>query len=260
MLKTSITSLATVCTICATLALPAISTAHESENRVEIEMETPTNLGPGKAVVEFQLVDTKESRVLTPSDLNVTHEKKLHLFTYDSALKEFQHVHPEFDGKVWTVEVSYQVSGDYFLWTQGELGSDSEEFTSFVKLHVDGGLPAWPSPPSLSDQRVGAVNGSVATLSPGLLRAGRMAMLTLTFTREDGSPAQITPYLGAFAHIVATPDDGDSLIHTHPMNGSKPNEGMIHATFPRAGFYRIWVQFVDGGTLKTIPLSVEVLE
>ena len=85
-----------------------------------------------------------------------------------------------------------------------------------------------------------------------------MAMLTLTLSREDGSPAIVTPYLGSFAHVISTPEDGDSLIHVHPMNGSSPTQGMLHVTFPTAGFYRVWVQFIESGALKTVPLSVEV--
>jgi hypothetical protein len=83
-------------------------------------------------------------------------------------------------------------------------------------------------------------------------------MLTLVFTKSDGSPAAVTPYLGAFAHVIATPEDGGSLLHVHPMDGKTPNEGMLHATFPKAGSYRLWVQFNDDGVLKTIPLSVLV--
>ncbi len=84
-------------------------------------------------------------------------------------------------------------------------------------------------------------------------------MLDLKFTRTDGTSAVITPYLGALAHVVATPTDGDSLIHVHPMDGNQPNEGMLHVTFPTAGMHRLWIQFIDGGNLKTIPLVVKVL-
>lgn len=85
-----------------------------------------------------------------------------------------------------------------------------------------------------------------------------MAMLTLTFTKADGSPSNATPYLGAFAHVIATPQDGSSLIHVHPMDGSVPNEGMLHVEFPKEGFYRLWIQFNDEGILKTVALSVKV--
>lgn len=81
-------------------------------------------------------------------------------------------------------------------------------------------------------------------------------MLGLKFDRTDGSSVDITPYLGALAHIVAAPEDGDSLIHVHPMNGAKPDEGMLHVTFPAPGNYRIWIQYNDSGILRTIPLVV----
>ncbi len=83
-------------------------------------------------------------------------------------------------------------------------------------------------------------------------------MIMLNFSREDGSKPNITPYLGAIAHVVAVALDGDTLIHVHPMNGRNPNEGMIHATFPTAGFYRLWIQFIDDSVLRVIPLSIEV--
>lgn len=231
--------------------------AHGDESRVSIELESPAKISAGATVVSFQLVDTKLNKVLAPADLNVSHEKKLHFIAYDPALREFQHVHPEFDGKVWNVDMSFAVDGNYFVWAQGELSVDSEEFSSFERIEVTGGQPEWPTP-VLGDVRSGTLTGSVATLSNQKLRAGKMAMLTLRFTKSDGSPADITPYLGAFAHLIATPMDGDSLIHIHPMNGGHPNEGMVHVTFPEAGDYRIWVQFIDAGVLKTVPLSVTV--
>lgn len=231
--------------------------AHGDESRVAIELESPATISAGKTIVSFQMIDTESNKVLTPSELNISHEKKLHFISYDPSLTEFQHLHPEFDGKFWNVELNYAVNGNYFIWTQGELSSDSEEFSSVTRIEVTGGQTSWPAP-VLGNIRSGKNAGSVATLSGQALKAGKMAMLTLTLTREDGAPAQITPYLGAFAHVIATPEDGDSLIHVHPMNTAKPNEGMLHATFPTAGHYRLWVQFQDASQLKTVPLSVEV--
>lgn len=102
--------------------------------------------------------------------------------------------------------------------------------------------PAWPAP-NLTDVRSGVDGASKVVLSNVTLKAGRMATIDMTSLRTDGATPKITPYLGALAHVVATPDDGDSLIHVHPMNGTKPNEGMLHVTFPAKGFYRLWISF-----------------
>ena len=233
--------------------------AHDTESRVALELETPSAISAGQTTVSFQLVDTKTKKVVTPADLNVSNTMKLHFIAYDPALKEFQHVHPDFDGKVWNVAMNFAVNGSYFVWAEGQLSSDSEDFNSMTRIDVSCGQPAWPDP-VLGDVRTGSLTGSVATLSGDAIRKGTMTMRMLQITKTDGTPGEITPYLGAFAHLIATPIDGDSLIHIHAMDGDMPNEGTVHVTFPDAGDYRIWVQFVDSGVLKTIPLSVTVID
>jgi hypothetical protein len=233
--------------------------AHEQESRIAVELEKSGPITAGLSTVEFQLVDTKLNKLIKDTDLKITHEKILHVLFYDPALMEFRHVHPEFKGSAWRVEVDPSVNGEYFFWAQGTLSSDNTEFSSFVRLAVTGGSPAWPTPPLLTNVREGSDRGAKVTLDNTNLRAGRMSMLMIDFSRDDGSAPAITPYLGAIAHVVAVSDDGDSLIHVHPVDGNRPNQGMIHATFPRAGFYRLWVQYLDDGILRIIPLSVEVL-
>lgn len=231
--------------------------ADEEVGRIFVESDV-TAVQAGNIQYVFELVDSKTNKVLADSDLNVAHERKLHLLAYDPALREFQHVHPEFDGHFWKVDLNFAVDGEYRLWAQGELASDNEEFSVPVKLKVQGGQSPWPTPPQLTDLRTGENSNSVVTLDHQSLRSGRMVMMNLKFSRKDGSAPNLTPYLGAFAHVVAVFDDANTLIHVHPMDSSDPNQGMLHVTFPRSGFYRLWVQFIDAGQIKTVPLSVEV--
>lgn len=225
--------------------------------RVALKPET-AQAQSGKVTYQFQLVDTQTNKALSDQDLQISHEKQLHLLVYDPSLKEFQHVHPEYNGMLWTVELKFSVNGQYWVWAQGELSSDSQDFSASAHLEITGGLPAWPLPPSLSDMRLGAVGNSQAEIEASKIEAGKMIMLRMKFARTDGTQPQIEPYLGAFAHIVAVPEDGDSLLHVHPMNGTNSTEGMIHMTFPQPGAYRLWIQYIDGGDLKTIPLAIKV--
>ena len=231
--------------------------AHGGEEaRVVIEPAV-TSMTAGTNQYTFQLVDTSTNKVVGDSDLNISHEKKLHFIVYDPSLGEFQHVHPEFDGTNWNVNVQFAVNGNYWVWTQGELTSDGTEFSASTRLDVTKGTAALPAPPILGDHRIGSVGTSSVEIGNSKIVAGKMVMLDLKMSRTDGSTPQLTPYLGAFAHIIATPADGDELIHVHPM-AKTATEGMIHASFPTAGDYRLWIQFLDGGNLKTIPLSVTV--
>lgn len=228
----------------------------EGEQRITIKQEGAGHYQAGQIQYKFELFDTKLKKSLSDQDLNESHTKKLHFIAYDAALKEFNHVHPEFDGKIWSVKLELPVNGKYFFWAQGEL-LDKTEFSSEADAMVMGGKPENPTKP-LGDVRTGVDSSTKIVLAGSKIKAGKMAMLGFTVTRTDGKNPILTPYLGAFAHVIATPTDGDELTHVHPDVGNKPNTGMLHATFPTAGDYRLWIQLIDGGELKTVPLSVSV--
>lgn len=228
------------------------------------EEEGPVALEPdqikadaGSVSYTFQLVDTKNNKLLTDADLDIVHEKKLHFFAYDPSLSEFRHLHPEYTGGKWQVTLDLAVNGQYWMWAQGQT-SAGVEFTASNRLTIEKGAPTLP-PAKLNDIRKNADGISSVTFEKKKVFAKRMTMLNFEISRTDGTTPQVTDYLGAKAHFVVVPDDGDSLIHVHPMAGSGPNDGMIHVTFPAAGTYRVWMQFVDAGTLRTIPLSIKVL-
>jgi hypothetical protein len=227
-------------------------------SRVAIQTESDTTVSAGKVEYVFQLIDTKSNVAIRDLDLDIAHEKLLHMLVYDPTLEEFQHVHPVFNGQNWTVELNFTVNGEYWIWEQGVIASDGEEFSSATRLKVENGKPQGVSPPTLSDIRNGHDGSSVVELGSNKIIAGKMLMLDLKFSRNDGTSPSITPYLGAIAHIVAVPENGDSLIHVHPMAGKSSDKGMIHTTFPSQGAYRLWIQFMDGGVLRVVPLSVIV--
>lgn len=230
--------------------------AHREDNRVSLKSAI-TKSAAGKIIYQFQLVDNKLKKTITEETLNEVHEKKLHLIAYDPSLNEFHHAHPEYKNKTWEVMLDIPVNGNYWIWVQGEISEDVEEFSATTRLMISNGTKAWP-PPALKDLREGVSGISKAVIDSKKLNAGKMVMLNLKFSRTDGKVAQITPYLGAFAHIVAVPENGNSLLHVHPMDSAKPDMGMIHVTFPKKGFYRLWVQFIDNEELKVIPLAVRV--
>jgi hypothetical protein len=232
---------------------------NEGGSRVAIEREDESNIQAGKFSLTFQLVDVKERSLLGSSDLALLHTKKLHLFIFDPALKEFRHVHPEYTNSKWHVDSDLKVNGDYWVWVQGEIQKGSEEFTTSIRLKVVGGEAANPFPTQMGDVKSGTDRGSLVTISQDKVVAKKMTMLMLRFTRADGSTPSLTSYFGALAHVVSVPQDGDSLVHVHPMSTGQPNTLMLHTSFPEPGEYRLWVQFNDANILRTVPLSVEVV-
>jgi hypothetical protein len=227
-----------------------------TDPRVLIQPEAAGSLTAGSINYSFRLEDSSNNANVGDTDLVESNTKKLHFIAFDQALKEFTHVHPEFDGKKWNVTMNLPVNGRYSFWAQGQL-NDGTEFSSLVKTEVSGGQNEWPILP-LGDARKGTDRMTTVEISKQRIRPGQMVMLDLVVTREDGQAPQLTPYLGAFAHVISTPVGVDELEHVHPQAGSQPNTAMLHASFGRPGEYRIWVQLMDHNELKVIPLSVIV--
>jgi hypothetical protein len=81
-------------------------------------------------------------------------------------------------------------------------------------------------------------------------------MKTLMFFRV--SPADgFEPYLGAWGHMLAVSSDLIDLIHTHPFLANGPLV-QFNVEFPRAGTYRVWVQFQRKGVVNTARFDVPV--
>ncbi|MBC7467274.1 MAG: hypothetical protein H7256_14885 [Bdellovibrio sp.] len=235
----------------------SLSIAHDAdESRVSIEAELQSSYNAGAISYMFQLFDDKSQKTIAEADLLETHTKILHLIVYDPSRNEFNHVHPTFAGKMWFANLNLTTNGNYFVWVQGEL-LDGTEFTTFTKAQVVNGKPSIPIV-ALPENRKATDQATSVELDNTKLQAGKMAMITYTVTREDGQQPEITPYLGAPAHVIAVSPDGDELIHVHPMEGATQNTGMIHAIFPTEGDYRVWVQLLDHNVLKTMALSVNV--
>lgn len=237
--------------------LTTLAQAHgDGEARITVEPESQSSYAAGLIHYSFQLFDGTTNKTISEKDLVESHTKLIHLIAYDSSRNQFNHVHPAYDGKVWSADLQLPVNGTYFVWAQGQL-IDGTDFSSFAKAQIINGKPEIPTK-TLGDHRKNSDQGSILQLSDGKIKAGGMVMLDFKISRDDGKSPIITPYLGALAHVIAVSPDGDELIHVHPMAGNAPDTGLIHATFPTAGDYRIWVQLIDGGVLKTIPLSVTV--
>ena len=60
------------------------------------------------------------------------------------------------------------------------------------------------------------------------------------------------------AHVEAATSDGDTIFRPHTKNDGAPDQLMLNATFPQCGDDRLWFQFLDGGFLRLVPISIRV--
>ncbi|MEO7660725.1 MAG: hypothetical protein ABIV48_14010, partial [Pyrinomonadaceae bacterium] len=260
----------------------------ESDFRMAFQTE-PAQVEAGKqANFVFTLKDKAGNIV---KDLQVVHEKPMHLLIVSNDLAEFYHIHPEpsSDG-TFRVEHTFLNGGDYKLYADFT-PQNSHQVVEKLDLKVAGTARAKTA--LVADAKLEkAVDGLKVTMKPSVaIKAGQE--LTLDFAAFDsatGKPAaDLENYLGELAHFVIISEDLVDFVHAHPMAKGESMDGMkmegqedhnadghshgeekktdkkylgyevsAHTTFPRAGMYKLWAQFQRAGKIITVPFIVDV--
>lgn len=224
-----------------------------------IDLQNATNLKPGEVTLAFKLygVDAHE---FGPNELNIVHEKLMHLVLLRDDATNFQHVHPEYKDGRWTVKTTIANQGLYQMYVDIE-PTEERPITLRVPLTI-GGSTQQPQFPSVSTDISATAGGLQATLqlaSP--LKTKEHTNLTFALTQNGKPVSQIDPYLGAFGHVVVLRHgDADDYLHGHPITETKPTDGKIlfELEFPIKGTYTIFAQFSINGQVKTFPITVLV--
>jgi hypothetical protein len=219
-------------------------------------------------------------------DLQIVHEKPIHLILISDDLAEFNHLHPEAqsDGS-YRVNFSFPHGGGYRLYADFTPARASQVVEQY-KLTVSGTVT--PSVALAEDKSLTkSVDGLRVTMQPSRpLRAGEELLLDFIVADEaTGKPVtDLQPYLGSLAHFVIITEDTSKYLHVHPMEAGAMSgindEGMAgkmdeqmnagplkeaskvvvsaHTTFQDAGLYKLWAQFQRAGKVITIPFVLRV--
>ena len=210
------------------------------------------------------------------------HGKLLHLFLVKKdGLGALAHLHPvAIDSLSFEAALPFLPSGEYFVF------ADAVHENGFAETMVQsvtlGEAPAMAWKPSDADDAIFVGNGvrtpsrfdDGSTLSwdsaNGAHVAGGDAGLHFTLRDASGAPLSVEPYMGMAAHAVVVRSDGGVYVHLHPMGttpsigtmpvmaGAMPGEFEFPWAFPKAGRYRVWVQFRRGGAIRSAAFDVEV--
>jgi hypothetical protein len=176
-------------------------------------------------------------------DLDVTHEKRMHLIVVRRDLRGFQHLHPvQAPDGTWSVELTLPAAGSYRMLA--DFARDGEAHTLGADLRVDGPARLAPLP---------AATDRVRTDGYDVRLGGAGDDLRFAISR-DGAPVRTQPYLGAAGHLVALREGDLAFLHVHP-----DGDDVAFATaFPSAGRYRLFLQFRHAGRVHTAAFTREV--
>lgn len=236
----------------------------------------------------------KDKQGATVKDLQIVHEKPMHLLVVSKDLAEFYHIHPEqsADGS-YRVEHTFPNGGEYKLYADFT-PKEATQVVEQVDIKVAGTERAKaPLVPDAKFEKT--VNGLRVVMKPdGAILGGQELMLNFAaFDAASNKPAtDLQNYLGELAHFVIISEDMKDFVHAHPMSKgehdksgkikmdgktddhnadghkhstmegvtTKPSQSEVaaHTAFPRSGLYKVWAQFQRGGQVITVPFVVNV--
>ncbi len=220
-------------------------------------------LAPGQpAQLRFEIKDPFGAVV---NNLEVVHEKKLHLLMVSKDLSWFAHEHPVLqpDGTL-LLTWSFRAPGEYTLFhdfTPGDVGMQVVPVT----LTVPGAPPA-AVPLDLDTNPTKLIDGYRIHLDTGgPITIGGSTTLTYTIS-TPGAPGQpdtpisdLEPYLGALGHLIIVSQDRSQFVHSHPREGpSRGPQVDFSARFTAPGRYKAWAQFQHKGKVITAPFVFDV--
>lgn len=187
-----------------------------------------------------------------PSSYRMQHERELHLIIVRNDLLTFSHLHPtRRDDGMWTVQLSLPSPGRYTAFAD-LAPDDAPPMTLKIPLEAEGEWNPEPLPPPSKES---ATDGYLVTMR-GDVAAGGASEIDFT-VRKKGVPVEPEPYLGAGGHLVALRAGDLEYLHVHPLETASrgPIRFMMHA--PGLGTYRLFLQFLHDGAVRTVDFTAE---
>ena len=180
---------------------------------------------PGKeALLKFIINELQSKNSI--SDLEIVHDKLMHVVFVRDDLKHFEHIHPQVSGQgVFSAPFNFTASGFYRIWI---------DFTIEGTQHIvdfDINVPG-----DFESEEKNMLDGlKVNFVSPKEIAAGKEIELKFEIFDENNKPVSITEkFLAASAHLIAIDAALEEFSHNH--DGSFDNS-------PAA--LQVWQEFED---------------
>lgn len=193
----------------------------------------------------FQIVHPKTGKPVTR--FRELHEKLFHLFLISEDLTYFAHEHPEpLPNGLFRFNTQLPVPGFYRLLADCYPEGGTPQLLP-ATIHVKG--------PRQRFEPAAPVNlKAVLRTDPPEPIAGLKTMMFFDLSPFEG----VTPWLGAWGHLLAASADLIDLVHLHPVWEPYQNSVQFNMIFPRPGKFKLWAQFQRAGVVNTAPFDVTV--
>lgn len=176
-------------------------------------------------------------------DLQVEHEKLMHVIGVRDDLREFFHIHPQRVAPgLWQVNHTFTNAGRYQIWSdikhQGTVYSFAQPRLSVTGVVVP---MDYEKVPQLADTKAGF---HITLTPPDKLVAGVTNRFQVAIRNAEDTQVGAEFFLGALLHLVVIKDDLTVYAHGHAENHLKGDRDIFFTqVFPQPGNYKIFTQF-----------------
>jgi len=224
----------------------------DSESASEVKPEVVTEDG----AITVSLEDKDGNPI---DELDVNHEKLMHLIVISENLESFHHLHPEkqnpgvFEVQADLQEGMYQAFVDIkptnleYMVEPKSLMIGEHEGHEDEGEHKDDHAHLEAETNWTKEQ-----NGYQATLN--VESFSMKENVVLSFDLNGAKPEN---YLGALGHVVVVDEALEQFIHVHPASETEP---VFEAHFTKPGMYKLWGEFKLDGKVYAFPYVIEITE
>lgn len=226
------------------------------------------------------------------------HTQKLHFIAISSDLEDIVHVHPVLGASGhFTTSTTFAKQQPYSVFLEydpaGRMAAQTTR-SSLTPASANAVAPSLVNPYDGSGARtstIGTTRVRLAKDPSGMVMPKMAAHLSFHITTATGTPAtDLVPWLGMPAHGIIVSEDVATFLHVHGMADTggggmhmdhgtgamtagttgmdmdqgampMPTDGRIgvDVTFPRAGLYKMFLQFQRGAAVVTAPFVIRVM-
>ena len=227
----------------------------------EITSDT-TNIKPNQPIKFNYKIKNDKGEIL--KNYEIAHEKIMHFIVVRKDLRNFQHLHPDFNQATgeFTVDITLPTEGRYRLFpdfTPAEDNSQKLPATVYHDIGV-GDVSKYKSQPVTPDTQVKkTVDSYLVTHNlPSNLTKRQEVSYSLTIERNGEPITDLQVYLGALGHSVILKEETLDFIHTHASETGTGPKIEFTTTFPESGIYKIFTQFQHQNKVITTDYVIRV--
>jgi len=187
-------------------------------------------------------------------EFDIQHEKPMHLIVVREDLGVFAHEHPALseDGR-FQLRYVFPEAGTYTLFVDAAPRGAGGQVMP-VRVKVGGKKTTAFAIANVALQSESTAESVRFTVNRTRFPVGRTLRIgcDVRDAGPKGESVSLEPYLGAMGHLILVHEDGETFVHSHPVD-EEPKPGRIEflARFPKAGRYRGWVQVQRAGRVET---------